>query len=423
MAVSFQCRTSQHPNILDNQDKASFITALVLTPVASTLMNFLIADGPAEVFRSVVAPFLTLRNIVDLDSAVTNKKFRKLLSDCVHGLVIQSDIYINLKAAQWLRDRKCLPAALRFVKTTPSVLKLLAAIVHKVQSAEFWGCAALAACDMMEFLQHCGQLTELELTFFPNVEKVVREVARLCPNLQKLDISLCRGITDTDVIDLVNGCHHVRHLDIMSSLLISDRAVCAVARGCRQLQCLRIHCGDSISDSAVIELAQHCKYIQALTLRNGKILSDGSVVAVAENCAYLSELDVFGCDTISDVSVLALARHCPRLCIICLGCCFTITDESVMALARACPLLTDIDLTICFNITDVAVVEVAKRCRQLERIGLMSCHLITAVSLLALLQHCEKLRTVEVLEKEAQFSCPECQAVLQKIRSNRIQLW
>ena len=141
-------------------------------------------------------------------------------------------------------------------------------------------------------------------------DALVTEIARHCPQLQHLDLTLCSDITDTSLTEVARHCPQLQHLDLTRCSQITDASMTEVARHCPQLQYLDL-CSCDITDTSMTEVARHCPQLQHLYLDRCYI-TDTFLAEVAHHCPQLHHLGLFGCN-ITDTSLKEVARHCPTL--------------------------------------------------------------------------------------------------------------
>ncbi|CAG8810895.1 10856_t:CDS:2, partial [Racocetra fulgida] len=81
---------------------------------------------------------------------------------------------------------------------------------------------------------------------------------RLYPNLEYIDLSGCKNITDVSICDIAHYCQKLEHFDI-SSCDISDLAIEKIATSSNNLKFLNIQLCGGISENAVKKLNSNIK--------------------------------------------------------------------------------------------------------------------------------------------------------------------
>lgn len=161
-------------------------------------------------------------------------------------------------------------------------------------------------------------------------------MAKANPNLNFVNLSGCRHLSDSSVTVVVESCPKIRHLDITRLPKMTDKGVEKVASAGLDLTYLNMYANSEIGDGAFKALALNTKF---------------------HNLDYL---DLCGC------------KH--------------LSDDSVVQLCKAFPLLTYLNLTWCISLNDKAIVEgVAKHLTKINLLGLFGLVRISDASIDAML--------------------------------------
>ena len=142
----------------------------------------------------------------------------------------------------------------------------------------------------------------------------LREVARRCSNLQKLDLEFCLNITDGSVSEVARECSNLQSLNLRLCRNITDASIFEVARRCSNLQSLDLFCCRNITDASVMEVARRCSNLQTLNLNYCNNITDASVSEVATRCSNLQTLNLIGCSNITSACKKALRQSYPKPC-------------------------------------------------------------------------------------------------------------
>ena len=212
------------------------------------------------------------------------------------------------------------------------------------------------------------------------------------PRLTSINLSVCRYITDTGVIEIARRCPQLTSLKLSHCDNITDVSVIGISIGCQQLTSINLQSCRNITNASVIEITKGCPQLTSINLSHNYTITDESLIAIAKRCPKLTSIDFSECN-ITDTSVIEFALRCPHLTAVHFNCCYGpdgVTDKGVIALAqsRSGPNLTDIDLTDNDEITNASVIEIARWCPQLKSINLDECRNLTNVVKKALRQGC-----------------------------------
>ncbi|KAK9149653.1 hypothetical protein Scep_008410 [Stephania cephalantha] len=154
-------------------------------------------------------------------------------------------------------------------------------------------------------------------------DAILAVVAKLCPELQNVDLSGVSTVTDAGLIPLLENCEAgLVKVNLNGCSRITDFAISAMAR---------LHGGT----------------LESLSLDGCKNVTDASLVALAENCSLLRDLDVSKC-AVSDLGVATLS--CAKgldLQTISLSGCFQVSDKSMPCLANMSQTLIGLNLLGC----------------------------------------------------------------------------
>lgn len=169
-------------------------------------------------------------------------------------------------------------------------------------------CPSVTNAGMIALASHCRQLQILFLGDCPKFsDDSLVALGKHCPGLNTLIIGrIRRGITDTGIIALAQGCPQLKNMDILHDgsynpddpaqyqyRHISDRAVRTLASCCPNLSSLSLRYLD-ITDDAVSTFNN----LVYLNVRGCRGLTPQGIDHVINNCHNLQTLTV---------------EHCPQL--------------------------------------------------------------------------------------------------------------
>lgn len=158
-------------------------------------------------------------------------------------------------------------------------------------------------------------------------------LAKLCPQLQYVDLSGLTGITDAGLLSLVESCE------------AGDGLVKVSLAGCI-----------NVTDNVVVALAKiHGGTLEVLNLDGCGKVTDASLAAIADDCLLLNELDVSKC-AITDPGVASLARSKQlSLRILSLSGCSTLSDKCLPFLAKLGQSLMGLNIQHCNSLTSKVI--------------------------------------------------------------------
>ncbi|KAK3282535.1 hypothetical protein CYMTET_9732 [Cymbomonas tetramitiformis] len=292
-------------------------------------------------------------------------------------------------------------------------------------------------------LQLCGFAPDLDMQRIPSLMFLERRVPSL-PNLQMLNISDSKDITDRGVIALVSSClWSLCDLDISSCPQVSDLALVAVGN-MPNLRFLNMGQDSAVDASADIakfsdngmrafavmhsrlqSLLKHpmggC--LKKLNMNWCQMFTDSALLAVAVHFPALEQLDMEGCAHTSELGLAAVLHRLPRLVhlrvrgnqlgsgdefmelpVNCtnlqtmeIGHCNSITCNAVTMIVSRCPNLATIRMFQCgLGLQDHALAEIGQWCAALQHLDLMHCPNVGNPGILAVAQGCRLLRRLTI---------------------------
>ncbi|KAI8977901.1 hypothetical protein BDB01DRAFT_876424 [Pilobolus umbonatus] len=285
----------------------------------------------------------------------------------------------------------------------------------------------------MLFSKNAGQyLSSIDLSDIKNItDKTVFSIARSCPNLQGLNISIrlsnWRLLTDASVIALTTHCPLLLEIDLVNCG-ITNNSLKEIFAKCRELRELKVNYCNFIDDHGFTRSALATPYpantfyydqlrvldvtnilmisdltldcitkvapkIRNLVLNKCMSITDKSLEYISRLGRHLHYLHLGSCRNITDDAVINLTIHCNRMRYIDLASCNKLGDDTVAALAKL-PKLRRIGLVRCDRITDRAIMDLTRYSRtsiSLERIHLSYCQKLSINAISTLVIHCRRL--------------------------------
>jgi hypothetical protein len=250
---------------------------------------------PTTLLSEIFSNFLSLESIRKFDVAVCSKKKRKFYLECIgsESCIFLGDKHRNFspRAISWLGSRSI---RIRYLKCTR--------ITNDV---------AIQICSFGSSLHWLS----LKFGNIIPVDKSLCKILDGCPNLQSVDLSDCRNITDLSIARLAAVCPYLTSLNVKGSIQITDLGIIKLAFGCPRLHSLN--------------------------------LSQCSISAVGLKCPNLHSLNLRDCEYISDISLLNLKLECPNLHTLNISWNYGITDRGLIKLSEGCPKLHRLHIGHC----------------------------------------------------------------------------
>ncbi|KAH3671948.1 hypothetical protein OGAPHI_000134 [Ogataea philodendri] len=311
---------------------------------------------PDSIFLKIFA-LLDLPHLMRL--SVVCKKWKQLL-------YLGPDLMKTLDLTPWKRDLddSSLIQITNFVGPRPNIINItgcfhitdagftymineigIRGCIKKLYMGDHWNISAMAIMDLSIVAR------EIDTIDFSNCPKVRDDVIeRLisprdskygCPNLQEMDLSYCKYLTDKTMLQIANNtggkitslnltrCTTItdngfvfwtsnqfpfmKKLVLKDCTFLSDLAISRVVLACPNLEVLDLTFCCVLTDNALALIYLYCKMLKSLNLSFcGSAVSDNSLASISK-LAYLEDLQITGCIRVSRQGVDQLLSNLPNL--------------------------------------------------------------------------------------------------------------
>jgi hypothetical protein len=250
----------------------------------------------------------------------------------------------------------------------------------------------------------------IERKFIPDDGLLVENIAAHCPNVRKLQTSLC--LSSEGFTRIVQCCRQLEDVTCLEGLSLTRGLISALHNApCLERLKLEVKRGGE-----VVPIASPC--LKYLAIRSGDSSTDAFGVALAESCPSLQELHIGFC-RVTDATLVALAAHCKKLHTIDVNS-RSITQAGLVALTGGCSLRNftlECDHTITWR--DLNIRTIARNCPQLENLRLYSPGERSNTWLTAIAEHCPNVDLLQLHGLMLNTSASGLLAVAQKCRHLR----
>nr|SVE92987.1 EOG090X05GA [Moina brachiata] len=247
-------------------------------------------------------------------------------------------------------------------------------------------CKQISDSSLARLAQHCRGLEELDLGGCCNVTNAgVLLVAWGLRSLRRLNLRSCWHVTDQGIASLAGlssdaaGNQALEHLGLQDCQKLTDDALKHVSCGLKRLKSINLSFCVSISDAGLKHLASMTS-LRELNLRSCDNVTDAGMAYLAHGGSRLSSLDVSFCDKIDDQALVNIARGLDNLEQLSMSAC-PVSDEGLVQLVSAIVDLRTLNIGQCSQITDRSMQAVADHLRKLRCIDLYGCTKITTSGL------------------------------------------
>lgn len=282
------------------------------------------------------------------------------------------------------------------------IASLFSSAGHVLSKAKF---QALDISDVsLAVIGHYGSaMTDLALLDLQNVNDKGFWVMGKGQGLQKLKvlfITACRGISDSGLEALGDGCPNLKLFGLGKNLLVSDTGMVKFARAAVSLESLQFEECHRITQCGVFHSLANCGgKLKALALANCMGIRDVNFVfPLTSICHSLQSLIIRNCPGFGNVGLAILGRMCPKLTQVELNGLQGITDTGLLHLIQSLEAgLTKLNLSGSVSLTDNSVVAITKlHGETLELMNLDGCQYLTDVTLSEIARNCSLLSELDV---------------------------
>ena len=323
-------------------------------------MEAVLLSLPVEVVRDQVLPFLSLKDLVDLDTAACHQKSRRGFHQRLQGVTFDGNLTHKLEGSvlKWLKDRKCsLESIFLSQKTCDEMFVDHAAAFVNTKYCIFNDCkisnqgfeAFVNNCHNLEYLRMecCGQLYSGCIVY----------LSSRCVNLYALDIAFSHWVRDVDIVALATNCPHLQDLNMRGCDEVTNDSLIALGRHCSGLRLLCFTDSErSITNVGVAALAQGCPLLETLLIERCDFVDEKSLLPLVMNCQQLHSLSFYACRGISDEGFETMLPHMKAIKnLTLLQKNYFITEHMFSALAIHCTNLESLTVRDCRYMTDAAL--------------------------------------------------------------------
>ena len=345
---------------------------------------------PDDMFKQELLPYLTVDDIVKLDNACMNHKYRPQLLDKISGVILLGDQGTSITASiyKWLGMRRIYLINILIEKSNYSLT--LSSIENDYM-------------DQFRYTQH---------VFFRG------------PIRDNMAIDISRDITDHTLQSIADHCTGLQSLNLYGCREITDSGLITISIHCPELKSLAVvGCCHQITDASIISISIHCIGLQSLNLYECRQITDASIISISAHCTGLQSLKLAWIQQITDISIISISTYCSGLQSLDLEGCRQISDASIISISTYCSGLQSLDLEGCEQITDASIIPISENCTGLKRL-LVPYTKITDASLIAIVKSCTGLKYLDAYDCDSLssyklchefFSISELRAILQSI--------
>ena len=248
---------------------------------------------PEDVLKRQVLPFLQLKDVACLDSALANHTWRKYFHTSLREAVL--DGVVDIRYLNWCRARKCSAKTLVVTNAIDNanqvveglhfeVLEVSATakgtehalyrVLTKVQSCRTLNVESFCFMRIHPFLPPDMDLPLLEINARGSLylqENVLVALVKRCPLLRVIDATRCFKFKNKLPLALAEHCSNLQEVRLSAHGRMDEAdheynsGFCELFQNCRQLQV--VQCVGCVTVQNMQTLADSCRKLTSVTLR------------------------------------------------------------------------------------------------------------------------------------------------------------
>ena len=176
---------------------------------------------PDDMFRLELLPYLTVQDIVNVDNACMNHKYRPQLLEKINGVILPGDKEKSMKATlfKWLGMRRIYWINMtNFYFTPPSMVNDYVDQFRYTQHLFMRG--LIIDVVLIFIISHCQCLLSIDILISKNcifakvTDQTLQSITEHCTRLQSLSLNKCGEITDAGLITIAEHYLNLQSLKV-----------------------------------------------------------------------------------------------------------------------------------------------------------------------------------------------------------------
>jgi F-box/leucine-rich repeat protein 2/20 len=198
----------------------------------------------------------------------------------------------------------------------------------------------------------------------------LKNIAKSCPNLEKIDLTNCKNITDIGLEYLLRNCKNLHILNITRCHQIITIGMEYIGLLPFLYELILFSC-EKITENTLENMLMRCPNLHSINLGNCQQISDNTLHNLSKYSKNLKLLNISWCWKITNFGLIEILRNCTKIIELILKYCCNINDDSLKSLKNL-PDLEILDLSYNSNITDRSLIILGLGCLNLKNINLIN---------------------------------------------------
>lgn len=246
----------------------------------------------------------------------------------------------------------------------------------------------------------CRHLESVVLSGVPDTsDKTIVHLARENSNIQGLDLTGCKYVTDVSIMEVVAKAPPLQWLQL-SGVVLTDASVSAIAKTFSKLVELELNDQPLMTAVSVRDIWSYSRKLRTLMLARSPQLTDSALPSPIKTLTVPASeekpLPARPYTWLDSLPPLILRHTAIDLRVLDLSYCPKLTDAAVEGVVTHAPLLRSLSLAGCPNLTDKAVESICKLGLHINNLNLAHCPRITDRAVVSLARSCTELRSVDL---------------------------
>ncbi|XP_072097288.1 LOW QUALITY PROTEIN: F-box and leucine-rich repeat protein 13 [Mobula birostris] len=246
---------------------------------------------------------------------------------------------------------------------------------------------------MSTVIEMCTSLVYLNMAYTTISDATLRSLSKFGLNLQYLSLAYSKLFTNKGLNYLATGkgCHKLVYLDISGCTEISVRGFKSLGIACNKIEHLVINDMATLTTNCITAMVGYYNNLTTVTLLGSPHISDTAIKVLVQG-NKLTTFKTEGNKRITDATFKIFSTSCPNLNHIYVADCSRITDNSLKFISTL-KNITVLNISDCMSITDAGIRSFLEGSsgQKLRELNISNCVLITDLSILKIAQRCLSL--------------------------------